>query len=109
MKALHPSDRWTGPIPLTRRQLELLQILHELILVQRLVPTYDDLAIELELAGKSSVCRLVYQLVEKGWVTLEPCRGHIQVLHPPTIIPDFGLELVLSADPVPAAALEMLP
>lgn len=109
MKALTPSDRWSGPVPLTRRQLEVLQVIHELIVVQRLVPTYDDLAIELELAGKSSVCRLVYQLAEKGWVTFEPCRGRLQVLHPPTFIPDFDLEFILSADPVSATALELLP
>lgn len=109
MKALTPSDQWSGPVPLTPRQLEVLQVIYELTVVEHIVPTYDILAHELELAGKSSVCRLVYQLVDRGWVTLEPCRGRLQVLHPPTVIPDFDLQFVLSADPVPAAALEMLP
>ncbi|MGF7176504.1 LexA family protein [Azospirillum doebereinerae] len=85
---------WTGPIPLTTKQLEALQVLHELVDQQGMQPTYSQLANELELTAKSSVCRVLHQLCEKGWITLEPHANRIRILHPPPILPDCEMAFV---------------
>ncbi|MBP2229367.1 SOS-response transcriptional repressor LexA [Azospirillum agricola] len=88
------AQAWTGPIPLTRCQLEALQVLHELVDVQGLQPTYLEIGCELELVGKSGVSRVLRSLEEKGWIELAVRPPRIRLLLPPPMLPDVGLEFV---------------
>ncbi len=56
------------PWSLTPRQRQCMQVLQELYDATGMAPSYDELCIELELASKSGVHRLMIELQRRGWI-----------------------------------------
>lgn len=84
-------------VPLTRTQRDLLAILVELKAKNGgIVPSYDELAAELGLAGKSGIARLLEQIESKGWIRRFSTRARgIYIIHrpemPDLVDPTFSL------------------
>ena len=53
---------------LTRKQRDLLKLIHERIQADGIVPSYDEMRVELNLKSKSGVHRLVKALEERGYI-----------------------------------------
>lgn len=88
---------WGGPLPLTPRQLEALQVVYELIEVLGVLPTYQQIGVELGTTSKGSVARVLYRLRDGGWIKLDHRRGAdcIVVLVPPPVMPDDDMSIEL--------------
>lgn len=86
-------EHWTGTVPLTPRQLVALQVVFELIEVLGELPTYEEIGVELGIASKGSVARVLYKLRDGGWISLDDRRGadRLVVLVPPPVMPPVDL------------------
>lgn len=56
------------PDPLTPAQLDCLRIIHELTEADGHCPAYDTIRVEMGMASKSGVARLLDILEEKRWI-----------------------------------------
>lgn len=72
----------TEPYPITARQREVLRFIVGYQAAHGGVsPTQDEIARAVGMAGKSSVCRVLHGLQERGWITrLHGRRQAIEVL-----------------------------
>jgi len=82
-----------APLTLTPRERNLLQVVHELVTEQGVMPTYDCLAVEMGTKSRGSICGLMKEIERKGWIEREVGTRAMRFLHPPPM-PDFGLEFL---------------
>lgn len=96
-----------APLPLTPKQLAVLQIIVEWGDTYGTSPTYLELAEELDAPGRGQIHRYVSQLCSKGWLERTPSRARcLRVLHRPPM-PDFGdIEFVMSERSLPSHLVE---
>lgn len=68
---------------LTRRQLDMLELLEESIRTTGTVPSFGEMSVALKLNSKSAVHRLVTALEERGFIRRLPNRARaIEVIKP---------------------------
>lgn len=80
-----------APLPgLSRRQVEFMQVLQELVDRDGVTPSYDDLARELEMPSKSTVAHLVEQLEGRGYLRRVPHKRRSLAILRRVPMPDFG-------------------
>ncbi|HEV7283446.1 MAG TPA: hypothetical protein VGN75_01225 [Kaistia sp.] len=97
-----PAVAADAPLPLTRKQLAALRVIVEWHDTYSVVPSYNEIGCEMDLVSRSSVHRVVTELVDKRWLRRHPGRARcLQVLHRPPM-PDFEeLEFLPSAEILP--------
>ena len=72
---------------LTKKQMELLKLLHNTIEENGIPPSFDEMKDELNLKSKSGVHRLISALVERGYVNKLPYRARaIEVVRLPAAL-----------------------
>ncbi|MDE0305355.1 MAG: transcriptional repressor LexA [Albidovulum sp.] len=79
---------------LTKKQLELLKLLHTKIEENGIPPSFDEMKDELKLKSKSGVHRLISALEERGYISKLPYRARaIEVVKLPTALQRDASEL----------------
>lgn len=84
-------------IPPTKRQLDCLHIIIEMIDGFGVSPSHKELANELCLASTGAVNRLIHGLESRGWISVGRGRQRaISILHRPKPL-DFDITFVLGS------------
>lgn len=78
---------------LTRKQIELLRLIHTRMERDGVAPSFDEMKDALDLRSKSGIHRLITALEERGFIRRLPHRARaIEVLKLPDALGKFGVE-----------------
>ena len=91
---------------LTRKQIELLKLIHDRMEKEGVAPSFDEMKDALDLRSKSGIHRLITALEERGFIRRLPHRARaIEVLKLPDALGKAGFEAtVIDGGAVPPAA-----
>lgn len=97
---------------LTRKQIELLKLIHDRMEKEGVAPSFDEMKDALDLRSKSGIHRLITALEERGFIRRLPHRARaIEVLKLPDALGKAGFEATVieggaAAPPAQAMAVE---
>ena len=78
---------------LTRKQIELLKLIHTRMEKEGVAPSFDEMKDALDLRSKSGIHRLITALEERGFIRRLPHRARaIEVLKLPDALGKAGFE-----------------
>lgn len=76
---------------LTKKQLELLQFIHDRVGETGVPPSFDEMKSALDLASKSGIHRLIKALEERGYIRRLPNRARaVEIVKMPELMPSRG-------------------
>ncbi|WP_296642371.1 transcriptional repressor LexA [Roseinatronobacter sp.] len=95
---------------LTRKQIELLKLIHTRMETEGVAPSFDEMKDALDLRSKSGIHRLITALEERGFIRRLPHRARaIEVLKLPDALGKTGFEAQVidggAVAPPPASAM----
>ncbi|NBB98359.1 MAG: transcriptional repressor LexA, partial [Alphaproteobacteria bacterium] len=90
---------------LTRKQIELLKLIHDRMEKEGVAPSFDEMKDALDLRSKSGIHRLITALEERGFIRRLPHRARaIEVLKLPDAVGKGGFEAQVIDGGAPAQA-----